>query len=86
MTRAQCDCPCHDALGVDPCRLCACWLFSLVGIQEQLTKLTEERNTLRTALKEIARLRLATDDGSLRVRADRMWETARATLATGEDQ
>lgn len=34
-----------------------------------------------TALKEIARLRLATDEGSLRVRADRMWDLATKTLA-----
>ena len=35
------------------------------------------------ALREVARLRLATDEGSLRVRADRMWELAKAALAAG---
>ena len=36
----------------------------------------------RSALIEIARLRLATDEGSLRVRADKMWEVAtKAVLA-----
>ena len=39
-----------------------------------------ERDALLTALKEIARLRLATDEGSLRVRADRMWEVAEAEI------
>lgn len=35
---------------------------------------------LERALTEIERLRLATDEGSLRVRADRMWEIAREAL------
>lgn len=40
------------------------------------------RHDALAALKEIARLRLATNEGSLRVRADRMWELAEAALST----
>lgn len=39
-----------------------------------------ERDELLNTLKEITRLRLATDEGSLRVRADRMWEVAEAEI------
>lgn len=39
-------------------------------------KAEAERDACAAALREIARLRLATDEGSLRVRADRMWEIA----------
>ncbi len=38
---------------------------------------------LEAALREIVRLRVATHEGSLRVRADIMWEIARGAL--GED-
>lgn len=42
-----------------------------------------EIERLRETLTEIERLRLATNDGSLRARADRMWELAVAALAAG---
>ena len=39
---------------------------------------------LREALTEIARLRLATSEGSLRNRADRMWEVASKAIGAWE--
>lgn len=36
------------------------------------------------ALKEIERQRLGTDQGTLRVRSDRMWEIATAAIAKAE--
>lgn len=36
---------------------------------------------LLDALLEVERLRLATNEGSLRIRADRMWEVATAAVA-----
>src|SRR5688572_8763797 len=45
--------------------------------------MTEEK--MRRALEEVVRLRLATNEGTLRVRADRMWEIATAALSTKQD-
>jgi len=42
----------------------------------RIGELEAEIERLRADLAEIARLRLATDEGSLRIRADRMWEIA----------
>lgn len=39
-----------------------------------------DEHALRKALEEISRLRLATEEGSLAKRADRMWEIAEAAL------
>lgn len=39
-----------------------------------------DQEKLVKALEEISRLRLATDEGSLAKRADRMWEIAEAVL------
>jgi hypothetical protein len=51
--------------------------------------MSDKLERLREALADIERLRLATDEGSLRVRADRMWEIAREGLLslprTGDD-
>lgn len=45
-------------------------------------KQTTREAILEAALREIIRLRLATDEGTLRVRADRIWEVA--TKAIGD--
>jgi hypothetical protein len=42
---------------------------------------TAPTNELASALKEVARLRLATSEGSLGVRADRMWQIAEDALS-----
>lgn len=44
-----------------------------------------QRNELLAAIQEIARLRLATDEGSLRVRADRIWDVAVTMLRKAEN-
>lgn len=44
----------------------------------------DRASDLLAALREIERLRLATNEGSLRVRADRMWEIATAAIARHE--
>lgn len=51
-----------------------------------LSSQSAEVARLKEALTRIAELRLATDRGSLRVRADEMWETARAALNQTEEQ
>lgn len=52
-------------------------LYEAFMVQTERLKAAEARvETLTATLNEIARLRLATDEGSLRVRADRMWELA----------
>lgn len=59
-------------------------------VQEQIAKAMirgaenaaySERALCVTALREIVRLRLATSEGSLRVRSDRIWEIATKTLS-----
>lgn len=45
-----------------------------------MSDLEQENAKLREALKEITRLRLATDEGTLAKRADRMWVVASTAL------
>lgn len=49
-----------------------------------IVKAVNSHAELLAALKEIERLRLATDEGSLRVRADQMWDIARKAIARAE--
>jgi hypothetical protein len=49
---------------------------SLLAAIEAIRSADSQLAALRGALSEIIRLRLATSEGSLRVRADRMWECA----------
>jgi hypothetical protein len=44
----------------------------------------DEIERLRSDLAEIARLRLATDEGSLRERSDRIWEIANRRALEGK--
>lgn len=59
-----------------------CW-GACIGPDEALAnaRQTVASGAMYDALAEIARLRLATDEGSLRVRADLMWDVAEAALA-----
>jgi hypothetical protein len=77
----MCDCPCHAPSGIEPCRLC-------VHVQQccRIAELEGETERMLRALREISRLRLATDEGSLRVRADRIWDLATDTIALVEDR
>lgn len=53
-------------------------------LARQLVRVETQRDELLAVLAEIARLRLATNEGSLRVRADRIWELAtKATRCDG---
>jgi hypothetical protein len=54
--------------------------LSCAELETECTRLRTLLTHQEQALQEIARLRLATDEGSLRVRADRMWEIALAAL------
>ena len=51
-----------------------------------IVRAVNSHQALVEALRAIERLRLATDEGTLRVRADRMWEIATAALATVEER
>lgn len=53
-----------------------------VAFQQAIDRTLASHEQLLAALIEIERLRLATNEGSLRVRADRMWEVATAAIAS----
>lgn len=55
----------------------------VVAAVNALPALLDEVEAMRKALREVERLRFATDEGTLRVRADRMWGLARTALLAG---
>lgn len=63
------------------CKCGRCQLVTVEQIDRAITALESHRGrveVLEKALIEISRLRLATNEGTLRVRADRMWDIAEA--------
>lgn len=53
---------------------------------QKLAASQESERKMREALTEVARLRLATDEGTLAKRADRMWQLATDMLAALQPQ
>src|SRR5688500_2102326 len=59
--------------------------MGVAGLEDEANaRLIAAAPDLLAALREVGRLRLATSEGSLRVRADRMWEIARQAIAKAE--